>query len=497
MTTERANVCIMVGHDDDVVLDPQLSGARPRGARSKWEGRQSDVAIAESMLAQFPQLRASYARTIEELLATDAPVVLVLSYLTQVSYGWYARFFAALQELEGRGVTVYPSASFKEYISSKALYMRTLQEHGRRVCPTHVLQRDEVVDAHGEVCPARLEGGLRSALTVLGLQAPSATPRAPFQIVSKPSNADGGFGVAFWSGKLPAPTAGDGGVAADDENANQQRSDAPAATAKPEAAADAPSETGVLPTLRLCALLTAGNQAGVEARKLCETPSDGADNGGGGGGSRSFCAYLRTVAFADARPHLLLQPFLPQFAHHFEMKIYFLRRELFFASLTYGKEKLVAKVVRPSTHAELFRYLQPLVAESQRVLDALPPDGPHDPKVLLRVDWGCCSPAAQASASEAVARSTAADEVEAVRRDIVQRASSLGPPQKRLKRSMQDHAEAPLDQYLINEVEVHPGFYVDWDADPDATLEPLGRAYGEYVSLLLEKQGEGSAQPEA
>ena len=79
MTTERANVCIMVGHDDDVVLDPQLSGARPRGARSKWEGRQSDVAIAESMLAQFPQLRASYARTIEELLATDAPVVLVLS----------------------------------------------------------------------------------------------------------------------------------------------------------------------------------------------------------------------------------------------------------------------------------------------------------------------------------------------------------------------------------------------------------------------------------
>ena len=62
---------------------------------------------------------------------------------------------------------------------------------------------------------------------------------------------------------------------------------------------------------------------------------------------------------------------------------------------------------------------------------------------------------------------------------------------------MQQHAEAPLDQYLINEVEVHPGFYVDWDADPDATLEPLGRAYGEYVSLLLEKQGEGSAQPEA
>ena len=499
--TARPNVCIMIGHDDDVVLDPQLSGSRPRGARSKWEGRQSDVAIAESMLAQFPHLRASYARTIEELLATDARVVLVLSYLTQVSYSWYARFFAALQVLEARGVTVYPSANFKEYISSKALYMRALQERGRRVCPTHVMQRDEVVDAHGEVCPARLEGRLRSALTVLGLQASSSAPRAPFQIVSKPSNADGGFGVAFWSGQHPAPDVAGGGDADADENANQQRGDeaaAAAAAAKPEAAADAPSETDVLPTLRLCALLTAGNEAGIAARKLCDAPSDGADGGGGGGGGGGgFCAYLRTVAFADARPHLLLQPFLPQFAHHFEMKIYFLRRELFFASLTYGKEKLVAKVVRPSTHAELFRYLQPLVAESQRVLDALPPDGPHDPKVLLRVDWGCCSPAARASASEAVARTTAADEVEAVRRDIVQRASSLGPPQKRLKRSMQDHAEAPLDEYLINEVEVHPGFYVDWDADPDATLEPLGRAYGEYVSLLLEEQAEDSAHAQA
>ena len=50
---------------------------------------------------------------------------------------------------------------------------------------------------------------------------------------------------------------------------------------------------------------------------------------------------------------------------------------------------------------------------------------------------------------------------------------------------MQQHAEAPLDAYVLNEVELHPGFYVDWDADPDATIEPLARAYGEHVCSLL------------
>ena len=103
--------------------------------------------------------------------------------------------------------------------------------------------------------------------------------------------------------------------------------------------------------------------------------------------------------------------------------------------------------------------------------------------MLLRVDWGCCAPTPQpavdADADEA------GGEVEAVRRNIVQRASSLGPPQKRLRRSMQQHAEAPLDAYVLNEVELHPGFYVDWDADPDATIEPLARAYGEHVCSLL------------
>ena len=36
-----------------------------------------------------------------------------------------------------------------------------------------------------------------------------------------------------------------------------------------------------------------------------------------------------------------------------------------------------------ATHAALFRYFAPLVAESQRVLAALPSDGAHDPKVRL------------------------------------------------------------------------------------------------------------------
>lgn len=69
---DRTDVCIMVGHDDDVVLDPRLFASRPRNSKSRWEGKQSDMAIAESMLAQFPHLRANFARTNEELLATNA-----------------------------------------------------------------------------------------------------------------------------------------------------------------------------------------------------------------------------------------------------------------------------------------------------------------------------------------------------------------------------------------------------------------------------------------
>jgi hypothetical protein len=109
--------------------------------------------------------------------------------------------------------------------------------------------------------------------------------------------------------------------------------------------------------------------------------------------------------------------------------------------------------------------------------------------------------------------------VRRVQRDIVQRASSLGPPQKRLKLQQKQHAEAPLEElnpnpnpnpnpnshsnptlplpaiptpnqapleeYVLNEVELHPGFYVDWDPDPDATIEPLAHAYGEHCCTLL------------
>ena len=110
----------------------------------------------------------------------------------------------------------------------------------------------------------------------------------------------------------------------------------------------------------------------------------------------------------------------------------------------------------------------------------------HRAKVLMRVDWGCCAPTDDLKeAASRAAEGDEADEVRRVQRDIVQRASSLGPPQKRLRRSMREQAEAPLEAYVLNEVELHPGFYVDWDADPDATIEPLARAYGEHCCALL------------
>ena len=93
---------------------------------------------------------------------------------------------------------------------------------------------------------------------------------------------------------------------------------AEAAEAATDGVADeAAGRPAVLPSLRLCALLTAGNEEGIEARRLCEAAARAGGGGGGGGaqpdaGAGAFCAYLRHVAFADARPHLLLQPFLPQ-----------------------------------------------------------------------------------------------------------------------------------------------------------------------------------------
>ena len=88
-SVDYTHVCIMVGHDDDVVLDPRLFASRPRNAKSRWEGQQSDMAIAQSMLAQFPQLRATFARTNEDLLATDAKVMLCAD--TNVQGRWAGR----------------------------------------------------------------------------------------------------------------------------------------------------------------------------------------------------------------------------------------------------------------------------------------------------------------------------------------------------------------------------------------------------------------------
>ena len=51
--------------------------------------------------------------------------------------------------------------------------------------------------------------------------------------------------------------------------------------------------------------------------------------------------------------------------------------------------QLMARVVRPSTDPQLFAYLEPLIDRSIQALNALPADGPHDPKILMRVDWGC------------------------------------------------------------------------------------------------------------
>ena len=75
-----------------------------------------------------------------------------------------------------------------------------------------------------------------------------------------------------------------------------------------------------------------------------------------------------------------------------------------------------------------------------------------------------------------------------LKRALVKRAASLAAPQKRLKKSMDGHVHgAPLDgptRHFINEIEIHPGYYVDWDDTPDLTIEPLARAYGDYLTML-------------
>ena len=260
-----------------------------------------------------------------------------------------------------------------------------------------------------------------------------------------------------------------------------------------------------------------GEAADGEHANDAAHPSSSSPSSSSASSSPSSCAfmrYLRDVGFVGKRPHLLLQPLVPLLAQHYEIKIYFLEREPFYASLVYGKEKLMARVVRPSTDAALFDYLAPLLDESRRALDALPPDGPHDPKILMRVDWGTGEPllparadraeeggadadgAADADAAGAAESGGGSDGGAFLKRALVKRAGSLAAPQKKLKRSMDAHRHAPLtgaSRHFINEIEIHPGYYVDWDDTPDETIAPLADAYGRYLTRVLGERQHAAA----
>ena len=67
----RSRVLFMVGHDDDVVLDPNVP-CPVRGRKSRWAGLQSDMAIVDAVSTNFPQFDVEVATTIEELLSTSA-----------------------------------------------------------------------------------------------------------------------------------------------------------------------------------------------------------------------------------------------------------------------------------------------------------------------------------------------------------------------------------------------------------------------------------------
>ena len=70
-SVDYTHVCIMVGHDDDVVLDPRAP-APYRNRESRWAGLQSDIAIVEAIKGRFPRLSIDIAYTIEELLSKAA-----------------------------------------------------------------------------------------------------------------------------------------------------------------------------------------------------------------------------------------------------------------------------------------------------------------------------------------------------------------------------------------------------------------------------------------
>lgn len=75
---ESNHVAFMVGHDDDVVLDPQTALKRPGRHRrsSKYAGLQSDRAIVQCIRQRFPQLKSSTVCSVEELILTKAKVQL-------------------------------------------------------------------------------------------------------------------------------------------------------------------------------------------------------------------------------------------------------------------------------------------------------------------------------------------------------------------------------------------------------------------------------------
>jgi hypothetical protein len=585
---EPGRIVFLIGADDDVVLDPKLAHRRAKRSAgdpppaSRWAGKQADQAIVEAVADRFPSLECSTARTPAELLASAAEVVVVISYLTQPSYAWHAALFDALRTLESRGVDVYPSSSFKRLISCKADYLETLGRSGLPTCPTRVLRHAELVDEAGALSALRVEAALRTALSQLRLLAPaSAAPRAttappaasetapaaahaPFRLVSKPSSADGGYGVAFWSG---------GGGAAD--------SGPPTSGRVPLLGCDSadglgPSALPLLSSLRLRAILTSGcdlpslrdppprapprratrrthpKASGAPARSPDGEKTAGSANAPAPDGAAAsaesrpppFLRYLESVGFHDGRPNVLLQPIVPSLPLHFEIKIYFLQRQPFFAALVYGKESVVARVARPDTDGALFAYLSTLLEASRRAIEALPSDGRMDPKVLLRVDWCVGAPeevaqgGAQVSAStvgwgaeeggggeearagreggsrvlnsgivaphpgnregEAVgddracapaARSANAFSPRSLKRSLVWHATDAAAPERRLREAMETHGVAPLCGplgHFINEVEIQPGFYVDWDTQPDRTIEPLADAYGEYLTRVIQ-----------
>ncbi|KAL1495890.1 hypothetical protein AB1Y20_014534 [Prymnesium parvum] len=451
-----ARVAFMVGHDDDEVLDPkvtQRSRALPERT-SAFTGLQSDLAIVECISQNYPQFNVCTLFTVEDLLTTDAKVVIIISYRTQTSFHWYNAFFTALRSLESRGVIVYPRADFKEFISSKSRYMHTLRAAHLCTCPTEVINRVDCVDEFGVLQPCLVEAQLRRSLKELGMIGEEGSFPNGLPLVTKPSNADGGFGVAFWEGSTPPSR--------EDENTGEElSSEAYTSGASGRTYGVQRTHPRTLDQLRCVAMLTCGCDMTNDSVALRDSPTSNGVKRTRGEANRAstasreaydFYKYVREVALSSERPHLLLQPLVPELAHNFEVKIYFLCRRLFYAVLTYGKERQLAKVLRPTIDHEIFAFLEPLVQESRRALDALPPDGKGDPKILMRVDWG-----------------------------------SLAPPMKKLKAAMA-HGSALVGEpggYFINEVELHPGFFVDWDSDPDKTIVPLAHAYGAYIQSLL------------